>query len=96
VLEAVDHSDFRVEFPRFGISDIRYYVCELLKALSFCHEQGVMHRDIRPHNVVIDPQSKQVKQPSRTMQIVADGKLTLLDACSWLGIRKILASEYRA
>ncbi|KAH6888715.1 kinase-like domain-containing protein [Thelonectria olida] len=60
-LELVDHTDFRTLFPRFGDDDIRYYMRELLKALQFCHGQGVMHRDVRPHNVVIDHQAKKLR-----------------------------------
>jgi hypothetical protein len=29
----------------------RYYIFELLKALDYCHSQGIMHRDVKPHNV---------------------------------------------
>ncbi|KAF5707051.1 CMGC CK2 kinase [Fusarium globosum] len=52
VLEYVDNTDFRTLYPRFNDMDIRYYTRELLRALDFAHSQGVMHRDVRPHNVL--------------------------------------------
>ncbi|KAF4463152.1 CMGC CK2 kinase [Fusarium albosuccineum] len=42
-------------------SDICYYTRELLKALEFTHGRGVMHRDIRPHNVVIDHEHRKLR-----------------------------------
>merc|ERR1719375_2275024 len=41
--------------------DIRYYLFELLKALDFCHSQGIMHRDVKPHNVMIDHQRRELR-----------------------------------
>ncbi len=41
--------------------DIRYYIYELLKALDYSHSQGIMHRDVKPHNVMIDHQRRQLR-----------------------------------
>ncbi|KAF8989147.1 kinase-like domain-containing protein [Cyathus striatus] len=46
--------DFRVLYPRLTDVDVRYYMFELLKALDYCHSKGIMHRGVRPHNVMID------------------------------------------
>lgn len=40
--------------------DIRYYLYELLKALDYSHSMGIMHRDVKPHNVMIDHSSRKV------------------------------------
>lgn len=34
--------------------EIRFYVLQLLKALDFCHSMGVMHRDVKPHNIIVN------------------------------------------
>lgn len=40
--------------------DVRYYMFELLKAIDYCHSMGIMHRDVKPHNVMIDHEQRQV------------------------------------
>ncbi|RYH04871.1 hypothetical protein EON65_46280, partial [archaeon] len=54
IFEHVNNVDFKLLYPTFTDYDIRYYIFELLKALDFCHSQGIMHRDVKPHNVMID------------------------------------------
>jgi len=39
---------------------VRFYIFELLKALDFCHSKGIMHRDVKPHNVMIDHENRKV------------------------------------
>ncbi|KAM6511667.1 hypothetical protein FALCPG4_016668 [Fusarium falciforme] len=61
VLEFVDNIDFRSLYPRFNAMDIRYYIHELLKALQFTHSRGLIHCDVRPHNVVVDHQNRKLR-----------------------------------
>jgi casein kinase II subunit alpha len=61
VFEYVNAMDFKVLYPTLTDYDIRYYINELLKALDFCHSQGIMHRDVKPHNVMIDHSKKQLR-----------------------------------
>lgn len=60
VFEYVNNTDFRTLYPRFVDYDVRYYIFELLKALDFCHSKGIMHRDVKPHNVMIDHERRKV------------------------------------
>ena len=61
VFEHVAAADFKVLYPTLSDYDVRFYIFELLKALDFCHSRGVMHRDVKPHNVMIDPVKKQLR-----------------------------------
>ena len=60
VFEYVNNTDFKVLYPKFSDFDVRYYILELLKALDFCHSRGIMHRDVKPHNVMIDHEERKV------------------------------------
>lgn len=61
VFEYVNNMDFKVLYPTFTEYDICYYIYELLKALDFSHSQGIMHRDVKPHNVMIDHEQRKLR-----------------------------------
>lgn len=61
IFEHVDNIDFRTLYPTFTDYDIRYYMFELLKALDYSHSMGIMHRDVKPHNVMIDHELKKIR-----------------------------------
>ncbi|KAG1664049.1 hypothetical protein FOA52_010469 [Chlamydomonas sp. UWO 241] len=61
VFEYVDNHDFKSLYPTLSDPDIRYYLYELLRAISYCHSMGIMHRDVKPHNVMIDHQKRQLR-----------------------------------
>merc|ERR1712000_740572 len=61
VFEYVNNTDFRSLYPKFNDIDVRFYILELLKALDFCHSKGIMHRDVKPHNVMIDHENRKLR-----------------------------------
>ena len=63
ITEFVDTSDtdFRKLYQSFNDFDIRYYMFEILKALDFCHSKGIMHRDVKPHNIMIDHANRKLR-----------------------------------
>jgi len=61
IFEHVKNRDFKSLYPTFTDMDVRYYMFELLKALDFCHSNGIMHRDVKPHNVMIDHEQRKLR-----------------------------------
>lgn len=61
ITEYVNNTDFRSLYPKFVDYDVRYYIFELLKALDFCHSKGIIYRDVKPHNVMIDHENRKLR-----------------------------------
>ena len=54
VFESINNTSFKVLYPLLTDEDVRHYLFQLLKATEFAHSQGIMHRDIKPQNIMID------------------------------------------
>lgn len=61
IFESINNIDFRTLYPTFLDLDVRFYMFELLKALDYSHSMGIMHRDVKPHNVMIDHSTKTLR-----------------------------------
>ncbi|KAG5412396.1 hypothetical protein IGI04_008715 [Brassica rapa subsp. trilocularis] len=100
IFEYVNSTDFKVLYPTLTDYDIRYYIYELLKALDYCHSQGIMHRDVKPHNVMIDHELRKLRlidwglsefyHPGKEYNVrVASRDLNFLWTCKTMTIRWI-------
>lgn len=61
VMEHVNFTHFSELFPKLTGEDIRFYMRKLLVSMQYLHQHGIIHRDIKPHNYLIDPISREAR-----------------------------------
>jgi casein kinase II subunit alpha len=54
ILEYVDNPEPKAQIKTFSDFDIRYYIYEIAKALDYSHSLGIIHRDVKTSNIMID------------------------------------------
>ena len=60
VFEYVKQTDYKTLLGIIIARDCKYYIYQILKGLHYAHSKGIMHRDVKPQNVIIDHQTRKV------------------------------------
>jgi casein kinase II subunit alpha len=55
--EAVEHGLVQT----FSELEVAHYFYQLLRALYYCHSNGIMHRDIKPQNILYDRRTRELR-----------------------------------
>src|SRR6266576_347807 len=79
VFEYVEGETLKERIRRFGrlpIPEAIAYAIEIARALGAAHERGIVHRDIKPQNVLIDPEGSAKVTDFGIARSLADEGLT--------------------
>ncbi|KAI0289257.1 kinase-like domain-containing protein [Russula brevipes] len=50
----MDYAEGGTLWDRIEEVDLRWWVPQVISAVAWCHSQGYVHRDVKPHNFVLD------------------------------------------
>lgn len=79
VVDLMSGGDLRFHISRktFKEEAVRFWIAELGCALEYIHGQGIVHRDVKPDNVLLD----------------FDGHVHLADFVSWTKLQRLVAKK---
>lgn len=61
IFEYAKDTYYRDLYPTLSPEDVRYYMYEAFKGLAYAHDKGVMHKDLKPANIMIDHEKRSLK-----------------------------------
>ena len=72
-----------IKQSKLALPQIRFIMLQICEAIAYLHAKNIMHKDMKPENVMIDPLTLQVKVIDYGFAKIHEGECTGYMATRW-------------
>lgn len=96
VMELIEGEDLErlIANKTMGKADLLEALAQACEGLAYAHERGVIHRDVKPSNILVSRRGKRLQAKLTDFGVALVDRSTLTDKGTWMGTVSYMAPEY--
>lgn len=96
VMELIEGEDLEhlITSKSMTKADLLEALAQVCEGLAYAHERGVIHRDVKPSNILVSRRGKRLQAKLTDFGVALVDRSTLTDKGTWMGTVSYMAPEY--